>query len=165
MLGKERVTHSVNSGISILIAFSGERLDYCSCESLEEILKSVQFDFISLQGAELEENVSIWTFAFKAVIKLDSIAGSHVSFFKLYLFLVKLYKLQYNRVLHVDKKYIYTSNRLIIINILLNYILFNILYLQYSNASNDLVRWFRWTLFPFLVLKSVRCHSWVNLGL
>ncbi|KAK7152808.1 hypothetical protein R3I93_010894 [Phoxinus phoxinus] len=38
---------------------SGERLDYCSCESLEEILKSVQFDFISLQGAELEENVSI----------------------------------------------------------------------------------------------------------
>ncbi|XP_052009405.1 protein phosphatase 1 regulatory subunit 37-like [Xyrauchen texanus] len=33
-----------------------ERLDYCSCESLEEILKSVQFDFISLQGAELEEN-------------------------------------------------------------------------------------------------------------
>ncbi|TRY99066.1 hypothetical protein DNTS_002223 [Danionella cerebrum] len=36
--------------------FSSERLDYCSCESLEEILKSVQFDFISLQGAELEEN-------------------------------------------------------------------------------------------------------------
>ncbi|XP_050989247.1 protein phosphatase 1 regulatory subunit 37 [Labeo rohita] len=35
---------------------SGEKLDYCSCESLEEILKSVQFDFISLQGAELEEN-------------------------------------------------------------------------------------------------------------
>ncbi|XP_055029040.2 protein phosphatase 1 regulatory subunit 37 isoform X1 [Misgurnus anguillicaudatus] len=35
---------------------SGERLDYCSCESLEEILKSVQFDFISLRGAELEEN-------------------------------------------------------------------------------------------------------------
>ncbi|XP_016131815.1 protein phosphatase 1 regulatory subunit 37-like [Sinocyclocheilus grahami] len=34
----------------------GERLDYCSCESLEEILKSVQFDFISLQGAELEQN-------------------------------------------------------------------------------------------------------------
>jgi len=50
---------SVKSGISILIAFPGERLDYCSCESLEEILKSVQFDFISLQGAELEENVSI----------------------------------------------------------------------------------------------------------
>uniref|UniRef100_A0A9J8CWM0 Si:dkey-288a3.2 n=1 Tax=Cyprinus carpio carpio TaxID=630221 RepID=A0A9J8CWM0_CYPCA len=35
---------------------SGEWLDYCSCESLEEILKSVQFDFISLQGAELEQN-------------------------------------------------------------------------------------------------------------
>lgn len=59
MLGRERVTQSINSGISILIAFPGERLDYCSCESLEEILKSVQFDFISLQGAELEENVSI----------------------------------------------------------------------------------------------------------
>uniref|UniRef100_A0A673M775 Protein phosphatase 1 regulatory subunit 37 n=1 Tax=Sinocyclocheilus rhinocerous TaxID=307959 RepID=A0A673M775_9TELE len=52
----ERVTKIVNSGISILIVFPGERLDYCSCESLEEILKSVQFDFISLQGAELEQN-------------------------------------------------------------------------------------------------------------
>ncbi|XP_030644945.1 protein phosphatase 1 regulatory subunit 37 [Chanos chanos] len=34
----------------------GERLDYRSCESLEEILKSVQFDFINLQEADLEEN-------------------------------------------------------------------------------------------------------------
>ncbi|XP_072546295.1 protein phosphatase 1 regulatory subunit 37 [Salminus brasiliensis] len=32
------------------------RLDYRSCESLEEILKSVQFSLINLQGAELEEN-------------------------------------------------------------------------------------------------------------
>lgn len=58
-LGRVRGTQGVKSGISILIAFPGERLDYCSCESLEEILKSVQFDFISLRGAELEENVSV----------------------------------------------------------------------------------------------------------
>ncbi|XP_058255274.1 protein phosphatase 1 regulatory subunit 37-like [Hemibagrus wyckioides] len=32
------------------------RLDYRSCESLEEILKSVRFNLINLQGAELEEN-------------------------------------------------------------------------------------------------------------
>lgn len=67
-LGRVRGTQSVKSGISILIAFPGERLDYCSCESLEEILKSVQFDFISLRGAELEENVSVrvlWTFECK----------------------------------------------------------------------------------------------------
>ncbi|KAF4102079.1 hypothetical protein G5714_016879 [Onychostoma macrolepis] len=38
------------------LKLNSEQLDYCSCESLEEILKSVQFDFISLQGAELEEN-------------------------------------------------------------------------------------------------------------
>ncbi|XP_028825852.1 protein phosphatase 1 regulatory subunit 37 isoform X2 [Denticeps clupeoides] len=34
----------------------GERLDYRSCESLEEVLKSVQYDFINLQETELEEN-------------------------------------------------------------------------------------------------------------
>ncbi|XP_053093299.1 protein phosphatase 1 regulatory subunit 37 [Pangasianodon hypophthalmus] len=34
----------------------GVRLDYRSCESLEEILKSVRFNLINLQGAELEEN-------------------------------------------------------------------------------------------------------------
>ncbi|XP_076834328.1 protein phosphatase 1 regulatory subunit 37 [Brachyhypopomus gauderio] len=34
----------------------GIHLDYRSCESLEEILKSVQFNLINLQGAELEEN-------------------------------------------------------------------------------------------------------------
>ncbi|KAG9268906.1 protein phosphatase 1 regulatory subunit 37-like [Astyanax mexicanus] len=34
----------------------GVHLDYRSCESLEEILKSVQFNLINLQGAELEEN-------------------------------------------------------------------------------------------------------------
>ncbi|KAK3563494.1 hypothetical protein QTP86_030359, partial [Hemibagrus guttatus] len=34
----------------------GVRLDYRSCESLEEILKSVRFNLINLQGAELEEH-------------------------------------------------------------------------------------------------------------
>ncbi|KAL2098533.1 hypothetical protein ACEWY4_005013 [Coilia grayii] len=34
----------------------GERLDYHSCESLEEILKFVQFDSINLEDAELQEN-------------------------------------------------------------------------------------------------------------
>ncbi|XP_061118563.1 protein phosphatase 1 regulatory subunit 37 [Conger conger] len=34
----------------------GERLDYHACESLEDILKLVQFDFISLRETQLEEN-------------------------------------------------------------------------------------------------------------
>nr|XP_015205595.1 PREDICTED: protein phosphatase 1 regulatory subunit 37-like isoform X2 [Lepisosteus oculatus] len=34
----------------------GERLDYQSCESLEEILKLLQFEIINLQETELEEN-------------------------------------------------------------------------------------------------------------
>ncbi|XP_059375489.1 protein phosphatase 1 regulatory subunit 37-like [Carassius carassius] len=48
----------IQPGIPALFIFPSacERLDYCSCESLEEILKSVQFDFISLKGAELEQN-------------------------------------------------------------------------------------------------------------
>ncbi|KAM4625926.1 protein phosphatase 1 regulatory subunit 37 [Polymixia lowei] len=34
----------------------GERLDHRSCEALEAILKSLHFDFINLQAAQLEEN-------------------------------------------------------------------------------------------------------------
>ncbi|KAM9355399.1 protein phosphatase 1 regulatory subunit 37 [Pholidichthys leucotaenia] len=34
----------------------GERLDQRSCEALEVVLKSLHFDFISLQAAQLEEN-------------------------------------------------------------------------------------------------------------
>lgn len=41
---------------------SGEPLDYSSCESLEEILKHVQFDSINLQETDLEENVSLYVF-------------------------------------------------------------------------------------------------------
>lgn len=63
-----------------MIAFPGERLDYCSCESLEEILKSVQFDFISLQGAELEENVSTVDFGHLHLFTHGSIAGPDISF-------------------------------------------------------------------------------------
>ncbi|TKS86192.1 Protein phosphatase 1 regulatory subunit 37 [Collichthys lucidus] len=35
---------------------SGERLDHRSCEALEVVLKSLYFDFINLQAAQLEEN-------------------------------------------------------------------------------------------------------------
>ncbi|KAL3969273.1 collagen type XXII alpha [Sarotherodon galilaeus] len=34
----------------------GERLDHRSCEALEAVLKSLHFDFINLQAAQLEEN-------------------------------------------------------------------------------------------------------------
>ncbi|KAM3871287.1 protein phosphatase 1 regulatory subunit 37 [Diretmus argenteus] len=34
----------------------GERLDHRSCEALEIVLKSLHFDFINLQAAQLEEN-------------------------------------------------------------------------------------------------------------
>ncbi|XP_060938880.1 protein phosphatase 1 regulatory subunit 37 [Limanda limanda] len=34
----------------------GERLDHRSCEALEVVLKSLHFDFINLQAAQLEEN-------------------------------------------------------------------------------------------------------------
>uniref|UniRef100_A0A8C2XRS6 Si:dkey-288a3.2 n=1 Tax=Cyclopterus lumpus TaxID=8103 RepID=A0A8C2XRS6_CYCLU len=44
--------------ISRLIAclYQGERLDQRSCEALEVVLKSLHFDFINLQAAQLEEN-------------------------------------------------------------------------------------------------------------
>lgn len=38
--------------------YQGERLDQHSCEALEVVLKSLHFDFINLQAAQLEENVS-----------------------------------------------------------------------------------------------------------
>lgn len=38
--------------------YQGERLDQRSCEALEVILKPLHFDFINLQAAQLEENVS-----------------------------------------------------------------------------------------------------------
>lgn len=48
------------SQLSPLIAclYQGERLDQRSCEALEAVLKSLHFDFINLQAAQLEENVS-----------------------------------------------------------------------------------------------------------
>lgn len=42
----------------IACLYQGERLDHRSCEALEVVLKSLHFDFINLQAAQLEENVS-----------------------------------------------------------------------------------------------------------
>lgn len=42
----------------IACRYQGERLDQRSCEALEVVLKSLHFDFINLQAAQLEENVS-----------------------------------------------------------------------------------------------------------
>lgn len=44
----------------IACCYQGERLDQRSCEALEVVLKSLHFDFINLQAAQLEENVSLW---------------------------------------------------------------------------------------------------------
>ncbi|XP_019909447.2 protein phosphatase 1 regulatory subunit 37 [Esox lucius] len=44
------------NGRSPCLDLKGERLDSHSCEALEVILKSLSFDFINLQAAELEEN-------------------------------------------------------------------------------------------------------------
>ncbi|XP_068195366.1 protein phosphatase 1 regulatory subunit 37 [Antennarius striatus] len=45
----------VGGGVKCL-DLKGERLDQRSCEALEVILKSLHFDFINLQAAQLEEN-------------------------------------------------------------------------------------------------------------
>ncbi len=84
----------------------------------------------------------------------------HMLVFKLYLFLVKLYKLQYNRVLHVDKKkYI---KRLIIINIFNFYIIIYCIY----NIAMQVMTWFDDSDGPFPFFSSQkRKMSWVNLGL
>ncbi|XP_076025875.1 protein phosphatase 1 regulatory subunit 37 [Genypterus blacodes] len=45
----------VGGGVKCL-DLKGERLDHRSCEALEVVLKSLRFDFINLQAAQLEEN-------------------------------------------------------------------------------------------------------------
>ncbi|KAK5885849.1 hypothetical protein CesoFtcFv8_016945 [Champsocephalus esox] len=45
----------VGGGVKCL-DLKGERLDQRSCEALEAVLKSLHFDFINLQAAQLEEN-------------------------------------------------------------------------------------------------------------
>ncbi|XP_039642237.1 protein phosphatase 1 regulatory subunit 37 isoform X2 [Perca fluviatilis] len=45
----------VGGGVKCL-DLKGERLDHRSCEALEVVLKSLHFDFINLQAAQLEEN-------------------------------------------------------------------------------------------------------------
>lgn len=41
-----------------LLPFEGEKLDYKTCESLEEILKRVQFKMVNLEQTNLDEDVS-----------------------------------------------------------------------------------------------------------
>ncbi|KAM4540275.1 uncharacterized protein V3H82_022285 [Fundulus diaphanus] len=43
-------------GSAECLDLKGERLDHRSCEALEVVLKSLHFDFINLQAAQLEEN-------------------------------------------------------------------------------------------------------------
>ena len=42
-----------------VVLFLGEKLDYKACESLEEILKRVQFKVIDLEQTNLDEDVRI----------------------------------------------------------------------------------------------------------
>ncbi|XP_076156204.1 protein phosphatase 1 regulatory subunit 37-like [Alosa pseudoharengus] len=54
-LSGDRLVASVGTRAGCL-DLRGEQLDYRSCESLEDILKFIQFDSINLQETELEEN-------------------------------------------------------------------------------------------------------------
>uniref|UniRef100_A0A8C9VNV9 Protein phosphatase 1 regulatory subunit 37 n=1 Tax=Scleropages formosus TaxID=113540 RepID=A0A8C9VNV9_SCLFO len=47
---------SAGNCAEIAKVLKSERLDYHSCESLEDILKLLQFDFINLRETQLEEN-------------------------------------------------------------------------------------------------------------
>ena len=54
----------------IACLYQGERLDHRSCEALEVVLKSLHFDFINLQAAQLEENVSFMSKTYLAHLRL-----------------------------------------------------------------------------------------------
>jgi len=54
---KNHISAKVESNISVL-SFVGEKLDYKSCESLEEIFKRVQFKVVDLEQTNLDEDVS-----------------------------------------------------------------------------------------------------------
>lgn len=66
--------------ISCLIAFlhQGERLDQRSCEALEAVLKSLHFDFINLQAAQLEENVSFMSKTYFLHLRLPIPTQFHI---------------------------------------------------------------------------------------
>uniref|UniRef100_UPI0037E8965C protein phosphatase 1 regulatory subunit 37 n=1 Tax=Semicossyphus pulcher TaxID=241346 RepID=UPI0037E8965C len=58
---RERVLQQLQQGVCVgggvkCLDLKGERLDQRSCEALEAVLKSLHFDFINLQAAQLEEN-------------------------------------------------------------------------------------------------------------
>uniref|UniRef100_A0A3B3DTE0 Protein phosphatase 1 regulatory subunit 37 n=1 Tax=Oryzias melastigma TaxID=30732 RepID=A0A3B3DTE0_ORYME len=58
---KERILQQLQQGGCVggsveRLDLKGERLDHRSCEALEAVLKSLHFDFINLQAAQLEEN-------------------------------------------------------------------------------------------------------------
>lgn len=75
-----------------LIAFlhQGERLDHSSCEALEVVLKSLHFDFISLQAARLEENVSFMSKTFFSPSS-SSPSSNTVSYSDLSLYQIKVF--------------------------------------------------------------------------
>ncbi|XP_033990661.1 LOW QUALITY PROTEIN: protein phosphatase 1 regulatory subunit 37 [Trematomus bernacchii] len=58
---REQVLQQLQQGVCVgggvkCLDLKGERLDQRSCEALEAVLKSLHFDFINLQAAQLEEN-------------------------------------------------------------------------------------------------------------
>ncbi|XP_034050732.1 protein phosphatase 1 regulatory subunit 37 [Thalassophryne amazonica] len=58
---REHVLQQLQQGVCVggamkCLDLKGERLDHRSCEALEAVLKSLHFDFINLQAAQLEEN-------------------------------------------------------------------------------------------------------------
>ncbi|XP_070776769.1 protein phosphatase 1 regulatory subunit 37 [Enoplosus armatus] len=58
---RARILQQLQQGVCVggsvkCLDLKGERLDQRSCEALEVVLKSLHFDFINLQAAQLEEN-------------------------------------------------------------------------------------------------------------
>ncbi|XP_041810034.1 protein phosphatase 1 regulatory subunit 37 [Chelmon rostratus] len=58
---REHILQQLQQGVCVgggvkCLDLKGERLDHRSCEALEVVLKSLHFDFINLQAAQLEEN-------------------------------------------------------------------------------------------------------------
>ncbi|XP_044231382.1 protein phosphatase 1 regulatory subunit 37 [Thunnus albacares] len=58
---RAHILHQLQQGVCVggsvkCLDLKGERLDHRSCEALEVVLKSLHFDFINLQAAQLEEN-------------------------------------------------------------------------------------------------------------
>ncbi|KAM9842538.1 protein phosphatase 1 regulatory subunit 37 [Aulostomus maculatus] len=64
-------------GSSHVSMAGGERLDHRSCEALEVVFKSLRFDFINLQAAQLEENGA--QSLLDMILYYESAAHLHVS--------------------------------------------------------------------------------------